>query len=126
MQLTFADRVTRIYYPIAIVLGTVDLAIAYLTLTPIAIEYPLKCTILMVYTTVLTVCVVLSASLFIYGGVNERPKQFVSLLLHRIPLGFYLHRLRSLECCKTISNSDAEIFLEQLDSASWVRSLLRF
>ncbi|VDD91102.1 unnamed protein product [Enterobius vermicularis] len=85
--LTFADRVTRIYYPIAIVLGTVDLAIAYLTLTPIAIEYPLKCTILMVYTTVLTVCVVLSASLFIYGGVNERPKQFNNLI--RL-LGFVL------------------------------------
>lgn len=78
--LTFAHRIRRLSYGLLTFAVISGLIIGYITVIPILFTHPISSAIMTSYCLLLSACLVFSGSIFLNGGINERPFQFNNLL----------------------------------------------
>ncbi|VDK89348.1 unnamed protein product [Litomosoides sigmodontis] len=87
---TFTHCIGNVCIPLLFITILISSVIFYATLTLLLIVHPIASAIMIIYSFLLSTCVVFSGSLYIHGGPSDHPRQFNNLLRF---LGFVLFYL---------------------------------
>ncbi|KAK6104999.1 YhhN-like family protein [Brugia pahangi] len=88
--LTFTYRIGNLCIPLLFMIILISFIILYVTFALLLIVHPIASTIMIIYSFLLSICVLFSGSLYICGGPYDQQRQFNNLLRFLGFLLFYL------------------------------------